>query len=72
MRIDLKNDALSLTEFDRTTKRHAGEFGDADESRADQRLRAAVESYAKGDRGTEAGMALQALRERAGKSRSSS
>ncbi len=98
MRIDLKNDVVSLTEFARNTKQHAEELAqgggariltqngkaavvvlsldafeqmahDAEEYRLDQRLRAAVESYAKGDRGTEAAKVLEKLRKRAGKRR---
>lgn len=98
MRIDLKNDVVSLTDFARNTKQHAEELAhggrarvltqngkaavvvlsldafeqmahDAEEYRLDQRLRDAVESYARGDRGTEAGKVMQGLRKRAGKRR---
>ncbi|RYD41516.1 MAG: type II toxin-antitoxin system Phd/YefM family antitoxin [Verrucomicrobiaceae bacterium] len=98
MRIDLRNDVVSLTDFARNTKQHAEELAqrgtarvltqngkaamvvlsldafeqmahDAEEYRMDQRLRAAVESYAKGDRGTEVGTVMKRLRKRAEKRR---
>jgi PHD/YefM family antitoxin component YafN of YafNO toxin-antitoxin module len=99
MRIDLKNDVVSMTDFARNTKQHAEELAkggrarvltqngkasvvvlslnafeqlahDAEEYHLDQRLRAAVESYAKGDRGTESGKVMERLRKRATKRRS--
>jgi PHD/YefM family antitoxin component YafN of YafNO toxin-antitoxin module len=98
MRIDLKEDVVSLTDFARNTKQHAKELAeggrariltqngkasvvvlsldafekmaqDAEEYRMDLRLRAAVESYAAGDRGTAAKTVIAKLRKRAGKRR---
>ena len=98
MRIDLKEDVVSLTDFARNTKRHAKELAlrgrariltqngkasvvvlsldafeelvqDAEDFRMDQRLRAAMESYIKGDRGAMAKTAMDKLRKRAGKRR---
>ncbi len=94
MRIDLKQDVVSLTEFARNTKQHAKELADgarpriltqngkasvvvlsldafeqmardADEYRMDLRLRAALESYTKGDRGAPATKVMGRLRKRA-------
>lgn len=98
MRIDLKEDVVSLTDFARNTKQHAKELAeggrariltqngkasvvvlsldafekmaqDAEEYRMDLRLRAALESYAAGDRGTAAKTVMTKLRKRAGKRR---
>ena len=99
MRIDLKEDVVSLTDFARNTKQHAKELAeggrariltqngkasvvvlsldafekmahDAEEYRMDLRLRAAVESYAKGERGATANTVMGRLRKRAQKRRS--
>lgn len=98
MRIDLKNDVVSLTDFARNTKQHAKELAlggrariltqngkasvvvlsldafekmaqDAEDYRMDIRLREAVESYAKGDRGAAAKTVMGRLRKRAQKRR---
>lgn len=98
MRIDLKNDVVSLTDFARNTKQHAKELAlggrariltqngkasvvvlsldafekmaqDAEAYRMDIRLREAVESYAKGDRGAAAKTVMGRLRKRAQKRR---
>ncbi|GAA5127034.1 type II toxin-antitoxin system Phd/YefM family antitoxin [Luteolibacter yonseiensis] len=94
MRIDLKEDVISLTDFARNTKEHAKALAhggrariltqngkaavvvlsleafekmshDAEEYQMDLRLRAALENYAKGDRGTPLNEALDRLRKRA-------
>lgn len=99
MRIDLKEDVVSLTDFARNTKLHAKELAlggrariltqngkasvvvlsldafqkmaqDAEDYRMDIRLRAAVESYAKGDRGEPAKKVMDRLRKRSQKRRS--
>jgi PHD/YefM family antitoxin component YafN of YafNO toxin-antitoxin module len=99
MRIDLKEDVVSLTDFARNTKQHAKELArggrariltqngkaavvvlsldafetlarDAEDYRMDLRLRAALESYAKGDRGITAKTVMGRLRKRAQKRRS--
>lgn len=99
MRMDLKQDVVSLTDFARNTKQHAEELAlggrariltqngkasvvvlsldafekmaqDAEEYRMDLRLREAVESYAKGDQGTQAKSVMGRLRKRAEKRRS--
>lgn len=98
MRIDLKEDVVSLTDFARNTKQHAKELAlggrariltqngkasvvvlsldafekmaqDAEDYRMDLRLREAVESYAKGDRGAAAKTVMGRLRKRAQKRR---
>ena len=98
MRIELKEDVVSLTDFARNTKRHAKELAlggrariltqngkasvvvlsldafekmaqDADDYRMDLRLRAAMESYAKGERGATAQTVIGRLRKRAQKRR---
>ena len=99
MRIDLREDVVSLTDFARNTKQHAKELAlggrariltqngkaavvvlsldafeslaqDAEDYRMDQWLRAAVESYAKGDRGATARTVMGGLRKRAQNRRS--
>jgi PHD/YefM family antitoxin component YafN of YafNO toxin-antitoxin module len=99
MRIDLKEDVVSLTDFARNTRQHAEELArggrariltqngkaavvvlsldafeelarDAEEHRMDLRLRSAVESYAKGNRGTATKAVMSRLRKRAEKRRS--
>ena len=99
MRIDLKEDVVSLTDFARNTKQHAKELAlggrariltqngkaavvvlsldafetlarEAEDYRMDLRLRAALESYAKGDRGTTAKAVMGRLRKRGQKRRS--
>jgi PHD/YefM family antitoxin component YafN of YafNO toxin-antitoxin module len=98
MRIDLKEDVVSLTDFARNTKQHAKELAlggrariltqngkasvvvlsldafermaqDAEDYRMDLRLRAALESYAKGDHGSPAKTVMARLRKRAEKRR---
>jgi PHD/YefM family antitoxin component YafN of YafNO toxin-antitoxin module len=98
MRIDLKEDVVSLTDFARNTKQHAKELTlggrariltqngkasvvvlsldafetlaqDAEDYRMDLRLRAAMESYAKGDRGVTEKTVMGRLRKRAKKRR---
>jgi len=98
MRMDLKEDVVSLTDFARNTKQHAKELAlggrariltqngkaavvvlsldafeslaqDAEDYRMDLRLRAALESYAQGDRGATAKTVLGRLRKRAQKRR---
>ncbi len=98
MRIDLKEDVVSLTDFARNTRQHAEELarggrariltqngkaavvvlsldafeklsGEAEEHRMDVRLRAAVENYAKGNRGGEMKTVMGRLRKRAEKRR---
>ena len=98
MRIDLKEDVVSLTDFARNTKQHAKELAlggrariltqngkasvvvlsldafetlaqDAEDYRMDLRLRAMLESYAKGDRGGTAKTVMGRLRKRAQKRR---
>ena len=98
MRIDLKEDVVSLTDFARNTKQHAKELAeggrariltqngkasvvvlsldafekmahDAEEYRMDLRFRAALESYAKGERGAAVQTVMGRLRKRAGKRR---
>ena len=98
MRIDLKEDVVSLTDFARNTKQHAKELAlggrariltqngkasvvvlsldafetlaqDAEDYRMDLRLRAAMESYAKGDRGVTEQTVMGRLRKRAKKRR---
>lgn len=98
MRIDLKEDVVSLTDFARNTKKHAEELAqggrariltqngkaavvvlsldafeelarDAEEHRMDVRLRAALETYAKGSRGAAATTVMGRLRKRAEKRR---
>ncbi len=98
MRIELKEDVVSLTDFARNTKQHAKELAlggrvriltqngkasvvvlsldafekmaqDADDYRMDLRLRAAMESYAKGERGATAQTVIGRLRKRAQKRR---
>lgn len=99
MRIDLKEDVVSLTDFARNTRQHAEELarggrariltqngkaavvvlsldafeklsGEAEEYRMDLRLRAAVESYAKGSRGADLKTVMGRQRKRAEKRRS--
>lgn len=94
MRIDLKQDVVSLTDFARNTKQHAKELAlggrariltqngkaavvvlsldafetlarEAEDYRMDLRLRAALESYAKGSRGGTAKSVIGRLRKRA-------
>jgi PHD/YefM family antitoxin component YafN of YafNO toxin-antitoxin module len=96
MRIDLKEDVVSLTDFARNTKQHAKELAeggrariltqngkasvvvlsldafekmarDAEEYQMDLRLRAALESYTKGERGIPAQTVMDRLRKRAAK-----
>ncbi|MCX6879945.1 MAG: type II toxin-antitoxin system Phd/YefM family antitoxin [Verrucomicrobia bacterium] len=91
MRIDLKEDVVSLTDFARNTKQHAKELAlggrariltqngkaavvvlsldafeqmaqDAADYRMDLRLRTALETYAKGDRGARAKTVMGRLR----------
>ena len=98
MRIDLKEDVVSLTDFARNTKQHAKELAlggrariltqngkaavvvlsldafekmaqDAADYRMDLRLRAALETYGKGDRGATAKKVMGRLRKRAQKRR---
>ena len=101
MRIDLKEDVVSLTDFARNTKQHAEELAlggrariltqngkaavvvlsldafekmahDAEEYRMDIRLRAALESYAKGNQGSPLKTAMSQLRKQARKRRATS
>ncbi len=101
MRMDLKEDVVSLTDFARNTKQHVEELAlcgrariltqngkasvvvlsldafekmarDAEDYRLDLRLREAVESYAKGDRGAPAKTVMGRLRKRAQKRRAGS
>ena len=98
MRIDLKKDVVSLTDFARNTKQHAKDLAlggrariltqngkasvvvlsldayetlaqDAEDYRMDLRLRGAMESYAKGERGDMAKTVMDRLRKRAQKRR---
>ena len=98
MRLDLKEDVVSLTDFARNTKQHAKELAeggrariltqngkasvvvlsldafekmasDADEYRMDQRLREALEHYAKGDPGVPVKAAMGKIRKHALKRR---
>ncbi len=98
MRIDLKEDVVSLTDFARNTKQHAKELAlggrariltqngkaavvvlsldafeemaqDAAEYRMDLRLRTALETYGKGDRGATAKTVMGRLRKRTQKRR---
>jgi PHD/YefM family antitoxin component YafN of YafNO toxin-antitoxin module len=93
MKIDLKEDVISLTEFARNTREHAQALAkgervrvltqngkaaavllsldsyeklthDAEEHRMDLRLRAALEAYAKGDRGKPAATVFRRLRQK--------
>ncbi|MCF7676226.1 MAG: type II toxin-antitoxin system Phd/YefM family antitoxin [Akkermansiaceae bacterium] len=98
MRMVLKEDVVSLTDFARNTKQHAKELAlggrariltqngkasvvvlsldafeqmaqDAEDYRMDLRLRAALEAYANGDRGTTAKTVMGRLRKGARKRR---